>query len=166
MNKLERLKSINSFDEIVKNDLVCDILEDVTKYQYTNPTDNIIRYNGNSTYSEIINIETDKDYGIIFLENIAIPNVTTIVIIKFLQIKSVLYTEDDFIHGHGTRHVVFSVIPFEYSNEQLNILTIHEIEHFYNEETVEKYYNKGLCLTNPESTDSFVGSIKIYYKVL
>lgn len=166
MNKLERLKSINSFDERVKNDLVCDILEDVTKYQYTNPTDNIIKYNGNSTYSPIINIETDKDYGIIFLENLAIPNVTTIVIIKFLQIKSVLYTEDDFIHGHGTRHVVFSVIPFEYSNEQLNTLTIHEIEHVYNEQSVEKYYNKGLCLTNPESTDSFVGSIKIYYKVL
>jgi hypothetical protein len=166
MDKLERLKSINSFDERVKNDLLCNILEDVTKYQYTNPTHNIIKYNGNLTYSQIINIETDKDYGIIFLENIIIDHTSCMILIKFNQIKSVLYEEDGFTHWHGTRHVVFSVILYENANEVLNSLTIHEFEHFIDRDAVENSYTKGVYLFNPDYFDTFRGSIKIYYKVL
>jgi hypothetical protein len=171
MDKLQRLKSINTFDEKTKNDLLYSILEDIIKYQYGNPTDNTITIRAEDYDEEYyILIETDKDYGVIIIEgyNVLSPGVGQDIFIRFKNVKSTpfftpIYENFDI---KANRHVLLSFTQDEYANDVPWLLTFHESENIHPIPTDKNTYTRRVTAVNAPDNDSFFGTIKIYYTVL
>jgi hypothetical protein len=171
MDKLQRLKSINTFDEKTKNDLLYSILEDIIKYQYGNLTDNTITIRAED-YDEEYNIllETDKNYGLIIIENYSVNSgdIGKDIRIKFKNVKSTSFVTPIYENFDikANRHVVLSFTQQEYANDDITILTFYETEYIHPTPVDSNTYTRRIVPKNLPGSDNFIGTIKIYYTVL